>query len=426
FRRLFFIFAFSNFHIFTFVFRRLFFIFAFSNFHIFTFVFRRLFFIFAFSNFHIFTFAQDSSHIRISLLTCTPGEQLYSTFGHTAIRVTDSSSVTDYVFNYGTFNFEDPGFYTKFIRGKLLYYLSVENFNSDKKNMGFKDEYQADNRGITEQVLNMDASEKIALMEALRENAREENRYYKYDYFLDNCTTRTRDILVKYKKDHPGFKHVMPEGTRFRQAIHQYLDKNKKYWSKLGIDILLGAPTDAVMTTAQSQFLPDNLMKSFDSSNQNQQLVLSTANLYPVNQEKAGVSFLTPMAIFSLLLTVIVLLSFSNNKRAQIFIQGFDGIFFFLTGALGILLIFMWIGTDHSMTKNNYNLLWAWPTNTIAAFFVNSKKKWVKKYFGFSVFALIIVLLTWFFLPQQMNNALIPIVLILVFRSALKYLSPRS
>src|SRR5665647_248690 len=136
--------------------------FKFSHFHIFTFkkVLLRLFFIFTFSHFHIFTFAQDSSHIRISLLTCTPGEELYSTFGHTAIRVTDSSSVTDNVFNYGTFNFEDPGFYTKFIRGKLLYYLSVENFQD------FKYAYQADNRGITEQVLNMDALEKIGLMEA--------------------------------------------------------------------------------------------------------------------------------------------------------------------------------------------------------------------------------------------------------------------
>src|SRR6186713_137405 len=101
-----------------------------------------------------FSAAQDSSHIRISLLTCTPGEELYSTFGHTAIRVTDSNSVTDNVFNYGTFNFDAPGFYTKFIRGKLLYYLSVEDFRE------FAYTYQAEHRGITEQVLNMSADEK--------------------------------------------------------------------------------------------------------------------------------------------------------------------------------------------------------------------------------------------------------------------------
>jgi Domain of unknown function (DUF4105) len=397
-------------------------IFTFSHFQIFTFnkLLLRLFFISILAHQHISTFAQDASHIRISLLTCTPGEELYSTWGHTAIRVTDSSSATDYVFNYGTFNFEDPGFYTKFIRGKLLYYLSVDSFPH------FIEEYQAGNRGITEQVLNLEASEKIALMEALYENAKDQNKFYKYDFFFDNCTTRPRDMLVKYKKNYPGFKRVMPEGTRFRQAIHENLDKNEKYWSKLGIDILLGAPTDAVMTTAHSQFLPDNLMKSLDSSNQNHQLVLSTANLYSIHQEKSKGSLLTPMVVFSLLLFAIVLLGFSTNKLVKIFLQGFDGILFFFTGALGIMLIFMWIGTDHSMTKSNYNLLWAWPTNTFIAFFVNSKKKWVGKYFGFSTAALIIVLLSWFFLPQQMNNALIPVVLLLTFRSTRKYLTPLS
>lgn len=389
-------------------------IFKFSNFKIFKLEIR-LFFIGIFALHHISTFAQDSSHIRISLLTCTPGEELYSTFGHTAIRVTDSSSVTDYVFNYGTFDFNDPGFYTKFVRGKLWYYLSVENFQD------FKNAYRAENRGITEQVLNINAAEKIALMTALYENEKDQNKFYQYDFFLDNCTTRPRDMLVKFKKNHPGFKPVMPADTRFRQAIHQYLDLNHKYWSKLGIDLLLGAPTDAVMTTAQSQFLPDNLMKSLDSSNQHNQLILSKTNLYPVNAVTNNGSIFTPMVIFSFLLVMIVMLSFSTDNKAKIFIAGFDGIFFFLIGLLGILFIFMWLGTDHSMTKNNYNLLWAWPVNIVMAFFVNSKKQWVRKYFGFSAACLIIVLLSWLFLPQQLNIALIPLVLILIFRSVRKY-----
>jgi len=393
--------------------------FRFSNYQIFKSKIR-LFIVVILAFQQISTFAQDSSHIRISLLTCTPGEELYSTFGHTAIRVTDSSSVTDYVFNYGTFNFEDPSFYTKFIRGKLWYYLSVENFED------FKYAYQAEKRGITEQVLNMNAAEKTGLMEALYENVKDQNKFYQYDFFLDNCTTRPRDMLVKFKKNHPGFKPVMPTGTRFRQAIHQYLDLNHKDWSKLGIDLLLGAPTDAVMTTAQSQFLPDNLMKSLDSSNQDNQLVLSKSNLYAINPVANNGNLFTPMIVFSLLLVMIVLLSFSTNSKAKIFIQGFDGIFFFLTGVLGILFIFMWIGTDHSMTKNNYNLLWAWPTNVVAAFFVNSKKEWVKKYFGISAAVLTVVLLSWFFLPQQLNIALIPVVLILIFRSVRKYFAAHS
>jgi hypothetical protein len=357
------------------------------------------------------SFSQDSSHIRISLLTCTPGEELYSTFGHTAIRVTDSSSMNDIVFNYGTFNFDDPGFYTKFIRGKLLYYLSAEKFQD------FKFSYQATNRGITEQLLNLDAAEKIAITEALYENVKPENAAYKYDFFFDNCTTRPRDLLLKYKKNPVAFKPVMPVGTRFRQAIHLYLDQNGKDWSKLGIDLLLGSPTDAVMTTAQSQFLPDNLMKSLDSSNQNNQWILSHTNLYTLNNAPETKSIFTPVIIFSLLSFLVFVLSFSANIRVKALIQGFDGIFFFLTGAMGVLLIFMWTGTDHSMCKNNYNLLWAWPTHLVMAFFAYSKKTWARKYFLVTAAAMTLLLLVWFFLPQQMNNALVPIILLLIFRS---------
>src|SRR5436190_7599466 len=366
-------------------------------------------------------FAQDTSHIRISLLTCTPGEELYSTFGHSGIRLYDSSRAIndhqDIVFNYGTFNFDDPGFYMKFIRGKLLYFVSAADFAD------FKDEYQSTNRGITEQVLNLSAPEKISLEHFLFNNIKEENKYDKYDFFFDNCTTRLRDIILRHKKNYPALKAVMPQGTRFRQAIHQYLDKNNKQWSKLGIDILLGVPTDAVMTTAQSQFLPENLMKAFDSSNDDHQLVLSSTNLYPIQNINEQSSLFTPMMIFGLLLVLITVLDLSKNKWARAFLAGFDGLLFFLTGTIGILLIFMWLGTDHAMCKSNYNLLWAWPTHAIVAFFINNKKQWVKKYLVITAVGLVLVLLSWFFLPQQLNNALIIICLLLLFRTVRKYMA---
>ena len=366
-------------------------------------------------------FAQYTSHIRISLLTCTPGEELYSTFGHSGIRLYDSSRAIndhqDIVFNYGTFNFDDPGFYMKFIRGKLLYFVSAADFAD------FKDEYQSTNRGITEQVLNLSAPEKISLEHFLFNNIKEENKYYKYDFFFDNCTTRLRDIILKHKKNYPALKAVMPQGTRFRQAIHQYLDKNNKQWSKLGIDILLGVPTDAVMTTAQSQFLPENLMKAFDSSNDDRQLVLSSTNLYPIQNINEQSSLFTPMMIFGLLLVLITVLDLSKNKWTRAFLAGFDGLLFFLTGTIGILLIFMWLGTDHAMCKSNYNLLWAWPTHAIVAFFINNKKQWVKKYLVITAVGLVLVLLSWFFLPQQLNNALIIICLLLLFRTVRKYMA---
>ena len=297
----------------------------------------------------------------------------------------------------------------------MLYYVSTEYF-ADFKNL-----YQSTNRGITEQVLNLTGAEKKTIQHFLNENIKEENKYYKYDFFFDNCTTRLRDILKKNKDSSFTQKPVMPPGSSVRQAIHQYLNKNNKDWSKLGLDILMGRPCDAVMTAEQMQFLPDNLMKSLDSSNY--PMVLSSQNLYSIKDDSDKKSFFTPFVVFTLLFFFIVMMELIKNKFARAFLQGFDGLFFFCTGTLGIIIIFMWIGTDHQMCKNNFNLLWAWPTHTIMAFFVNSKKAWVKKYFKFTAVALMAVLISWFFLPQQMNNGLLPIVLLLIYRSVKKSLA---
>ncbi|MFT3910583.1 MAG: DUF4105 domain-containing protein [Ferruginibacter sp.] len=368
------------------------------------------------------SFAQDSSHLRISLLTCTPGDELYSTFGHSALRIVDSSrrddtgKFSDIVYNYGTFNFDDEGFYLKFIRGKLLYYISRAYFDE------FVYEYQESNRGITEQLLDLSPQEKINILHTLLENLKEENKFYKYDFFLDNCTTRLRDIIIKLKQPTPALPAVMPLNTTFRNAIHLYLNNNKQYWSKLGIDILLGAPTDAVMTKEQQQFLPDNLMKALDST-RNVKVVSSSSNLYRLPQPISNFSWFTPIVFFVLLLLLFIALGLSKNKRVQMILSGLDGFLFFIVGLLGILLIFMMTATDHSMTRNNYNILWAWPTHIIISFFINSKRKIVKKYFLVSAVCLVFLLLSWFFLPQQMSPALIPFVVLLLYRSVSRYLA---
>jgi hypothetical protein len=173
------------------------------------------------------------------------------------------------------------------------------------------------------------------------------------------------------------------------------------------------------------QFLPDNLMKTLDSSNANHNYVLSKQELLAIRQPSTGKSSFTPILFFSLLLAAIVVISLLKNGFAKAFIQGFDGILFFLTGLTGILLIFMWTATDHQMCKYNFNLLWALPTHLIIAFFVNSKKQWVKKYFGLTALLMTALLLAWFFLPQTMNNALIPVVLLFLYRSIVKYRSAK-
>lgn len=357
----------------------------------------------------------DSSRLRITLLTCTPGEPLYATFGHTAIRVTDSLENSDIVYNYGTFNFDDPGFYLKFVRGKLNYYLSAEYFQD------FVYFYQYENRGITEQVLQLGPNEKKQLQQALKTNLQPQNKFYQYDFFFDNCTTRARDMVARYQDSTLPIKAVMPLGTSFREAIHWYLDKNHCDWNKLGIDILLGAPTDALMTAKQMQFLPDNLMYSLDSLNGSHAIVASKKDLYPLPNPNNKAPLLTPLLLFSLLAVLIFLCGFAKAPRMRIFINSFDGLFLFLTGLLGVILIFMWTATDHAMCRNNYNLLWAWPTHLVMAFFVSSKKRWAKVYWGVVAVAMLLLLVAWFFLPQQMNNALLPLVVLLAYRSGWRY-----
>jgi hypothetical protein len=216
-------------------------------------------------------------------------------------------------------------------------------------------------------------------------------------------------------------KNVLKGKRTFRNLIHDYLNYNDKQWSKLGIDILLGKPTDNVIKDEQVMFLPDYLLQSFDSATiASMPLVLQKRNVFELNIPKVEVNSSShPLFIFTGFLLLIVLLSFSKNKTVKRVLVAFDGFIFFITGLLGILLLFMWFGTDHLMCKDNFNLLWAWPTNIVAAFYIHSRKATAKKYFiVYGIFNLVL-LICWFFLPQQMNPSLMPIIAILIFRSLL-------
>jgi hypothetical protein len=361
----------------------------------------------------------DSCRMQISLLTCTPGRELYSTFGHSALRVIDSAKGTDIIYNYGTFDFEDPSFYTKFVRGKLLYFVSLEHFED------FKAAYAYEGRGITEQTLEFNCGQKQKILAFLEENAKEENRYYQYDFVRDNCTTRLRDIIKNFS-DTPVVTRPLGNGaTTSRKLIHEYLNRSGQYWSKLGIDILLGARLDKKLATDEIMFLPDYLLKGLDSTTVAWQtpytrlrsnLVSGKNNILP-SLLPAEVSVgLSPLIIFSILFLLIALLSFSKRKNVQTALNIFDRIFFFTCGMLGWLVLFMWFGSDHYTCKNNYNLLWALPTHLFIVA-ISFQKTWVKKYFRIVCWLTIALLLSWFFLPQQMNNALFPIVGIIFVRS---------
>jgi hypothetical protein len=200
--------------------------------------------------------------------------------------------------------------------------------------------------------------------------------------------------------------------------IHEYLNAGHEYWSKLGIDILLGVKLDRKVTNREAMFLPDYLLKGFDSAVvNNHSLVTPPQTILQMPSLLKAKSFFTPVVVFGLLLVIILTISFIKSNWARAAVNVFDFLFFFILGLAGILLLFMWFGTDHKVCQNNYNLFWALPTNVVMAFFVHSQKTWVKKYFRIVFLLTVVLALSWFFLPQQMNNALIPIVVLIIYRS---------
>lgn len=375
---------------------------------------RYRFLLFLFPLFCLSATAQpDTSHLRISLLTCSPGAELYSTFGHTAIRVTDSTRGIDMVYNYGTFDDRDPNFYVKFTKGIMIYALSNYSYQD------FLQEYQFEKRSVIEQNLLLTGNEKQRLYAALQQNALEENRYYNYYFHTDNCTTRARDMIVQQSGASIIFKNILPEKRpTFRNLIHTYLDKGGQYWSKLGIDLLLGNNLDKKVTNEQAMFLPDYLMKGVDSAMADgRRLTAQKQTALSISPEPPSFSLITPLLLFSALFTIIGLLSFSTNKWAQLFVDIFDCFFFLFVGFIGVVIITLWSIRIDTVCRDNFNMAWALPTHFLIAFVVYLKRKWIQNYFRIVFVLTLLFAISWFFIPQQINMAVLPLLGIILMRS---------
>lgn len=338
-----------------------------------------------------------SPNAQFSVITCSPGPDLYSIFGHTAIRFQDviNEKQVDWVYNYGTFEFADD-FYWKFSRGKLDYLLSKSHFGE------FQFEYIMTGRGVYEQVLELSYEEKTELFRLLEENYLPENRTYRYDFFLDNCATRVRDMVVKASASKVQFNHVYARSYTFREAIQNYLDYMP--WSDFGIDLALGLPCDRVMQPGQAMFLPDSLMNEFASaSKSNGALVKPSEELLPAEFELSSKEWLTPINVFFALLFVQIVAAFWYARRGLL-ISPIDRVVLLLTGVIGVMVVFLWFFTDHSATKGNLNILWANPVQLILVFLAMNKR-WIQFYWKMQTAILILTIAGWFFLPQRMHLA---------------------
>ncbi|MGB5392625.1 MAG: DUF4105 domain-containing protein [Lutimonas sp.] len=356
-----------------------------------------------------------SDEAEISVITCGPGSELYSTFGHSAFRILDPKRNLDKVYNYGTFNFETPNFYAKFVRGKLLYELRAYSFSH------FLRSYQEENRWVKEQILNLDQQQKQSIYDFLEENEKPENRGYQYDFFYDNCSTKMYQVLEKTLKDELLFDdHYEPNDFTHRELIQQYLANLK--WSDFGIDLALGSVIDREISTKQYMFLPDYVLKGLDhvkikSENIDIPLVRQTKVLLQSKPEVQKKSPFTPTVVFSLLTLLVVFLTYKDyknstrNKTLDLFI-------FSITGILGILLLLLWFATDHTATANNFNILWAFAPNLFFIFFQNKNKKLSSYYLLTLLICLDLLVVFWLTKIQVFSIALIPILVALYTRYA--------
>lgn len=296
-----------------------------------------------------------SADSQVSLITAAPGDQLYSLFGHTALRIYDPKTGIDRTYNYGTFDFDAEGFYWKFALGNLRYFLSTTTFENAKK------AYLRDGRIITEQQLNLSPKQSQQLFRYLQTNVRPKNRYYSYDFFYDNCTTRVYDALHAIAGDSIQFQIPLnPNQKSFREFINPYLEPVP--WIKFGINLLLGAPADRIPNGQQTLFLPELLKESFANaqiqrSDTSVALVARQKEYQPAKPTTFATPFITPTVTFWLLMGVVVPLSFIFRNRRTFWLW-FDRFLFGAVGLLGLIILFLWVFSSYPSTKWNWNILW--------------------------------------------------------------------
>ncbi len=376
----------------------------------------------------------------VSMVTVYPGDEIYSLFGHSSFRVYDPENRIDWMYNYGTFDFDDPHFVPKFVSGRLEYYLDINSYQSAFKFYKF-----VEKRKIVEQVLNLDPGERQKLFDFLQNNGEMENRFYKYDFIWDNCSTRIADALDKSLPGFADYSAYKSSGESFRTMIRHYLVSRP--FTDFGIQLALGSGADAIPEGNEVFFLPIPMMEAFSAAvvskiysplpgegKGGEPLVIE--ELVPGDSERTySKRGDYPLLIFSSLLVLYGVLLFALNRKkgcgipagcakaARIGIRIIESFVFLLAGTAGIIISYLWFFSDHTITAANYNLLWCTPFNLILLFTwpgkgnpVSGRKAWrLAESLSLILFALCVVyLLASLFRAQAFLPAFLPLILILL------------
>jgi hypothetical protein len=352
----------------------------------------------------------------VSLLTMLPGDEVYSIFGHSAFRITDPASGLDKTYNFGTFDFEQPGFILRFARGRLDYILDTAPFAYEV------DKYRWLERPIIEQRLDVDAATAEALYRRLETNALPENRAYRYQFFYDNCSTRLLDALDAALRDAGRPRVILPERRQtesFRDLIRPYAGGMPLLWA--GMSSGLGLPADAVASTRERTFLPLELMRVFDASTVGgRPLVARRDTVFWVEGGgRPPRAFNWPAALGWLAFaaaTAGTALSW-RRARGRPALLVLDVVVLAFAGFAGTVVALLWLATEHGVTGPNLHLLWAWPTHLVAAVAVARGRRW-RAYFLAAGAAGLVAAVGWALWPQGMPAAVLPVAALVALRCA--------
>lgn len=363
------------------------------------------------------SYAQKRDSIQFSLLTCSPGTEIYSLFGHTAIRYQNYTQNKDIVFNYGMFSFSSPNFIYRFVKGETDYQLGVNDFRS------FEAEYMFRGSSVYQQILNLTYEEKLKLQNLLFTNYLPQNRVYRYNYFYDNCTTRARDQIEKCIDGDVEYPNSVPDKT-FRGIIHEF---TKGFdWEEFGIDLCLGAGADKPIGIRKQMFSPF-YMRSFaegafikDENGNTRPLVLKEEVIVDadtVDAAESSFSF-SPIACATFFLFLNVVIAFVQIVRKKIY-WFWDLILYLSQGLAGCIIAFLFFFSTHPTVDSNWLILLF---NPIPLFYLpfmvyndikRKKDKWhVINSVYLTLFILILPLI-----PQEINLSVLLLALGLLFNA---------
>ena len=361
-------------------------------------------------------FSQTGNDTLVYLLTCGPGTETYSVYGHSALRVVIPAEQSDIVYNWGVFDFSAPNFVWKFAKGRLDYYLDTDRLQ------GFLKEYFYEKRYVLSQRINLKPDEISKLLILISENLKPENIKYRYDFFYDDCSTRIRDLLEKSVGKTLLYPPVETERIpTFRQMVGKY--QNPFPWLKFGVDLIMGSPGDKKALFRDRMFLPLDLHIGLSAA-----VINRSGKMIPLLKNPDVILnfdplvirqlfFTTPVFLFTLVLIIIIMLSaMTKSRKADNLI---DYVVYSVFSVLAVLMIFFNFFTDHQQMKWNLNIIWLNPVIIICLLMLILNRKatvWFRTLFFISGAFLVI---HWI-LPQQFNISFLLLAFMLLVRSSVR------